>query len=115
MYASAAAWAMGRTVVEPATDILSFPDDAAEEPDDGDAAVVAWAPVAGVAATSVAVIEDAAGVVVDAGVAVDVVVPVLVHPATNIDTTSNAARHNVTIKYELCLTFMVFDHEVIPC
>jgi hypothetical protein len=47
-----------------------------------------------------------------AGVAAGEVVPLLVHPATNIDTMSNAARLTVARIYELRLVFMVFDHYI---
>jgi len=109
MYASAAACAMGRTVVEPVTVILCFCAEVV------DAVVVTeGVEIAVVAVTAACVAMALAGVDVAEGVAVDVVVPVLVQPATNIDTMSNAARHTVTNTYELWLGFMVFDHHIIP-
>jgi len=96
---------MGRTVVEPVIVMLCFCADVVAT------AVVTGAEVAGTAAwvaAAPAVVEVAAGLA-----AVDAVVPLLVQPATNIDTMSNAARHTVTNTYELRLVVMVFDHDIL--
>jgi hypothetical protein len=91
---------MGRTVVEPVR-VSVWPEEAA--------ALVAWGAVA------VAVAGAAVGAAVAAAEAVagtEFVVPLLVQPATSIDTMSNAARHTVTNTYELRFVFMVFDHQI---
>jgi alkyl hydroperoxide reductase subunit AhpF len=92
---------MGRTVVEPVRVRVCFC------PGVAGAVVAAGAAVVAGTTTCVAAALD------DAGVAE--VVPLLVHPATTIDTMSNAARHTVTNTHELRLVFMVFDHDIIPC
>jgi len=76
------------------------------------ALVAEGAGAAVVAGTATCVAAAPDGVEVTGVVAVEVVVPLLVQPATNIDTMSNAARHTVTNTYELRLVFMVFDHDI---
>jgi ABC-type glucose/galactose transport system permease subunit len=98
---------MGRTVVEPVRVRVCFCP--------GVAGAVVAAGAAVVAGTTTCVAAALAGVEVAAVAAVEVVVPLLVQPATNIDTMSNAARHTVTNTYELSLVFMVFDHDITPC
>jgi hypothetical protein len=106
MYLSAAAWAIGRTVVDPLILIVCF------FPVETGALIVATgaAVVAGAAGAEVTAADAAAAQeVVGAGVAVVVFVPLSVQPANSTARMSNAARLMVTSRYELLFAFMMFN------
>jgi hypothetical protein len=101
MYLSAAAWAIGRTVVDPLILMVCF------WPVEIGAAVVTTAAGVDISAGAAEVAttaSDALGVRVATGV----FVPLPVQPANNIAQMSNVARLMVTSKYELLFSFMVF-------
>jgi hypothetical protein len=77
-----------------------------------EAAAGVAAAVAAAVATVVAAGVLTAFAVVGTGVADDLALSV--QPAARSDTKRSAARHTVTITYELRLLFMVFDHDISP-
>jgi hypothetical protein len=107
MYLSAAAWAIGRTVVDPLILMVCFcPVETGALVVTG-AAAVAWA--AGVAAgAGVETVAAAVGAATGACVATVFVDPLPVHPAA-IASMNTATRLRVIIKEELLFAFMVFD------